>query len=333
MSEVKAHWQELAALSTSHDRHQIGLVDESTLLVNSYDELWCYDCTGDTWEKLKKCDDMDLMHQTISINTHTLKVYIFGDNGYIYCIQLKNDGGSWSSLGIVNKSNNHYHDGSHTASLIIDGQFHIFGGWNPQYKSHFIWNEDKQDLLEIHKFDDIDCSNSYQNALHYHSVVYLKSKNCLLILTEDTNKMYSYSLETNEASLLSLELPVIHTCHTGVVITRNEQYLIIFSPKDKQEIWIIDLNINEIRKSDIKCKHTSVAMVVLRDDLSKSRIIAFGFIRQCWNLKEFSKTRYPEKEIIIMIMTYLVQEIIHVLRPGKHYCINADDIINFSHKV
>eukprot|EP01084_Bolivina_argentea_P314152 544124_1 len=106
------------------------LVEEGTEL----DSLWTYDICNENYTKkldMSSWIELDQVHHyTSSFDNNKSLVYLFGENAKIVKINLKTKQ--------FELSLQRFHDGSHSKSLFINNQFHIFGGWFTKDKSHFI---------------------------------------------------------------------------------------------------------------------------------------------------------------------------------------------------
>eukprot|EP01084_Bolivina_argentea_P038562 71318_1 len=105
-------------------------------------EIWIYNVCNNHYTELDiynvheniVCEN--IRHYTASLNDNKSFLYLFGESGKIIKLNLKT-----KKFEISNKS---YHNGWGSRSLFINGQFHIFGGYNKKDKYHFIWNENKK---------------------------------------------------------------------------------------------------------------------------------------------------------------------------------------------
>eukprot|EP01084_Bolivina_argentea_P304366 525609_1 len=112
--------------------------DDNALLI----EIWIYNICNDNYTNLNEIIvnytsiTEIIINYTASLNDNKSFLYLFGYSGRIIKLNLKT-----KQFEIANKS---YHYGNGSRSLFINGQFHIFGGWNEKDKYHFIWNENKK---------------------------------------------------------------------------------------------------------------------------------------------------------------------------------------------
>ena len=319
------HWQFLTDLPQTLTTH-------SKILVLNDDEILAYygDSAG-TWTtkypfckyKISKNEwiewfslkALNCSYATCAFNHDKSKLYMFGDPGYIHKIDLETKE--------YTTSQQKYHDGSHSRSLFVNGQYHIFGGWGDEYKSHYIWNEEEQDLMEICKFD----ASMIRGRLTAHSIFYLSSKQSILVIPRyDAGNIALYSLATNKYDELHYEAKERNTICS--VLTEDERYVICFTSKGIQfirEIFILDLNTMRFGKSKIESpKARSVCII---NDNYKREMCVFGYIRKCWNLPEFSGIDEAPNDIVMLIKSFVSFEMIYVLTPREFMCISVDDIL------
>ena len=283
--------------------------------VNIPNSLWKYNFFEDKWMKWYDYPkDMECTWSTSALNNDKTKLYMFGDPGYIITVDL--------TTGKFTTSHKIYHDGSHSKSLFYDGQFHIFGGWQGKDNSHFIWNEQRQDLLEIHKFDEI---TTY--ALNAFSLMYLSSQKSVLILHRHGG-LFSYSLVTNKCNKMELNVKSSEFLLDldEAVLTKDEQYVLMFmSKRDHIEITVLDLKSMKIGSAKTMPPANNAEFMMIREDKYKQEYVTFGYIRkENWN---------APNDIIRMIVAFLCFEVIHVLnstdmeQPG-HWSIDVDTILS-----
>eukprot|EP01084_Bolivina_argentea_P182288 314718_1 len=125
--------------------------DSDQYFSTSVSELWKYNIDNDTYSNVVASTNVKNRWYSASLNDDKSLLYLFGESGHIIQINLKTKK--------VTISNRKFHDGTHSQTLFINGKFHIFGGWKIENKSHFIWDENKQNLIEIYKFETMEPVN------------------------------------------------------------------------------------------------------------------------------------------------------------------------------
>eukprot|EP01084_Bolivina_argentea_P069844 127017_1 len=203
MTQSQINWTKNTNPSFSSSVSHIFKLNETELLIlvgwHTFDSLWTYNILNKNYTKmfdvlaLFEIELDEVYNYTASLDNKKLLLYLFGENGKIVKINLRTEQ--------IELSSQIYHDGSCSKSLFINNQFHIFGGWDKKDKSHFIWNENKQHLVGICKFEQIE------NTLYAHSIQYSKSKNSILIIQYMSKQIYLYSLSTNKITQFPMNLP------------------------------------------------------------------------------------------------------------------------------
>eukprot|EP01084_Bolivina_argentea_P231281 390059_1 len=160
-------------------------------------EIWIYNIWNDNYTKLidEKSVNKIIQFYTASLNNNKSFLYLFGESGKIIKLNLKA-----KQFEVSNRS---YHCGSNSRSLFINGQFHIFGGWDAKDKYHFILDENKKELIKVYFFEQIE------GILCDHFIHYFKTKNSVLIIPNECKDIYLYSLSTNKCQIYPIQIPEI----------------------------------------------------------------------------------------------------------------------------
>ena len=258
------------------------------------------------WHKYPTTDNNIIFEFSSSaLNDEKTKLYIFGHPGFVVIVDL-ND-------GTFTASNKQYHDGAHCKTIYANGQFHIFGGWHRENKSHSTWNDEMKELREMHKFDemvDVD-------ALNRSALVYSKSTNTVYFMDwYSTKSVYSYDLKTHKCIKTEIVRDQLEIYET--VMTNDDQYIIAFS---FYKIHVIDMG---------KMKFLNKTLDITGDDLTVGRaciknndviagIVTIGYVHQ------YSK-QFP-KDIIGVISKYIAMETIFMINNGRVWSVEVNDII------
>eukprot|EP01084_Bolivina_argentea_P194015 332848_1 len=177
-----------------------------------------------------------------------------------------------------------------------------------------------------------------EDALYGHFVHYLKTNNSVLIIPDKCSYIYLYSLSTNKCDILAMNTSNSVSCgilpisYPSCVLSRNEHYLIAFSYFNTDvrsdvhtDIFLFDLKIRKTWKSNIE--NNEGTEVTIRSDMKKEELLCFGYLRQCWNSQEFLNIRFLSNDLIQCMNAYFSIEIIHIMNPTDHLCINIDNFI------
>eukprot|EP01084_Bolivina_argentea_P092007 165585_1 len=322
MSEFNSCWRKLNcqdSLMSCHKNIHV-LNDNELLIVPRMDKdvdvsLWNYNINNNSFTKWFECPkDIVCKHQTSALNEDKTILYMFGELGEIITVDLKT-----GKFTVVNDER--YHDGSHSKSLFINGQFHIFGGWVNVNKSHFIWNEEEKQLIEMYKFKEM----KNIGPLHRHSVMYCASQNTVLIIHWANCTIYSYSLNTNECIQLPFE-PSEHfkKYFEQAILTSNEQFVICFI-NSASEIDILDLKTLTLKKSKVSMPVSNGQIYLcLRSNKGRADKVTNGYIRKYFDFV----LNFIPNDIIGIIQSFVCFEVIHLFNEESHLTINVDVLIN-----
>eukprot|EP01084_Bolivina_argentea_P017119 31973_1 len=281
---------------------------------------------------LKYPNGLDTRYNTASLNTNKTLLYILNTNGKVIEVDLKKETFTTFNGYSAGVGFGMLLCGAHAKSLFINGQFHVFGGWYRQTASHFIWDKQQQILKEIYKYKFIDINH----ALHKHAVLHIKRRKSVLIIVESqsfSDKIYEYSLMTNECNLLPLKL-TDEMFDPYCVVSKNEQFVIINgnNSSDKCTINILDLKQMVIRESKVNipmCDETRVLQPVIINDDNMDELCVFGYVHKLWKLPQFTNMQQIPFYLIKLIKCWYSNEIIHIFNtsgPG-HWAINLDEIL------
>ena len=284
--------------------------------------IWKYTIKQNKWIKsydfpMEKCG-----YPTAALNHDKSTLYIFGDPGFILIMDLKN--------GKFMQTERKFHDGSHCRSLFINGQFHVFGGWDEEAKAHFVWNENLKNLIKIHDFNGMQ----HMTRLTSQQMIYLPSKQSALIIPSDGYHHFLYSLETNKCDELSVKSDdenLTERLISAAVITKGEKYIICAGGRfQNRGIYVIDTETWKIYDPKIKCELSYVSACISNNDY-KAEMSVFGYIRYCWKLFELSgmDIDYPPRDVINMIKSFISYEIMYILDSTNKnlWSVHVDQIL------
>ena len=268
---------------------------------NQIKSLWRYNFHTDKWIKWHNYPDNihSFKWSTSALNNDKTKLYIFGDPGYVTTVDLV--------TGKFMQSSREFHDGAHTRCLWYNGQFHVFGGWNVENRALYVWNEKKQNLMEIHKYD-----------CHAYNLMYISSTKSALMI-DPSHGLFLYSLITNKCDRIKIVNDDTFNWFivNKAVLTKNEQYVVMFLD-DVYDITVLDLNTMKIGKSALKAPVSTVNNLIIRDDIYKQQYLSFGYIRN-------EKLEIPN-DIVRIIACYVKFEILHILNPSGHWSVDVEKI-------
>eukprot|EP01084_Bolivina_argentea_P284062 486699_1 len=217
----------------------------------------------------------------------------------------------------------------------INGKLHIIDKINEQ---HWIYDENTQ------SWNDEKLQNVSDHVI---GLVYVSSKQRILLVDPPLNLIHSYCMITNKWSDIHMELPY-ELRDFGVSLTTDERYIIITGGKQKmnfehiprqnyrnnffwtQNIYLIDLKEMKLLKSDMVIPKCTGCNSIIVNDKRKDELVVYGFIRQCWNEYDIGLDNLPPKYIVKLIgLRYCIQYL-HVLEyygGQSHWRISIDDIV------
>ena len=226
--------------------------------------------------------------------------------------------------------------GHSAASLFIDNNFHVLGGYYD--RKHHMLKSGEDEFIEMHIFDE------FARYITGGKSVHIASKNQLLfmggfgkcILWSDN--IYSCDLTTMKWKMSNLKLPV-EMSDFGVTLSNDERYLIIFGGKTRKGatdlIYALEMNGDDNmkwRESKVKCPERGEVHTVKMEDQSFSDLIIYGYIRQ------YLEIEYPPSDIMGILNDWYCQECVHFFCVAAedyskyyatHYVADLNDILQF----
>ena len=294
------------------DYINLHFIEEDLLLVpmiNSSKSLWRYNFAKNEWNEWHKFDKISaqISYHTSKMNDDQTKLYVFGDPGTIAVIDLK--------TGEIVESNRQFHDGAHSRSLYIDNQFHVFGGWNEYGRAHFVYDEEKKELNEIHKFN---FAGDAPDNLAHHAVCYIESINSAFIVHNIDSRVYLYSLNSNKCQLLDyVKVVEKHFFHKAFWLGDNRILLYASS-----WIGILDLGLEKISECALKTPE-NVDYPLMKSDEHKRKMVVFGYIHQ---QRELEDNNIP-MDIIKIIKSFCSFDYLYFIGYGEYFSLDVDEII------
>lgn len=228
-------------------------------------------------------------------------------------------------------------------SVYIHPKLHVFGhianhvSYNYE-TGYFQSNEDLMLLPPPHRFSS-------------QSMVHIPSKNKLLFFGEGMEEhIVSYDVTTGKYRILDyVTLPTKNAYHPGVLLTKDEKYVLIFigfsdddfgyefvmgeprfwTKKTECAIMVLDTETNVLYSSVCAFPRSDVrsTQAFLVDNEKLNSMIINGYIRQYWKQDPRS---IPVDLIDILLMYYEEAEVHLVEREtGQHWKIPLHDILQF----
>ena len=189
------------------------------------------------------------------------------------------------------------------------------------------------------------------------SMVYIKSQMKLAFIGRifHGESVLTYHVSHNKwktMKRIQLKAKGLNPAGLGVVITKDQRYIIIFGayvfrtkgtdPYCESEagelyydnmIEIVNLKNNSCRISNVKLPKTwrkdSYLHAFLVDNIDATDIIINAYLRDCWKHKDFLNMKKLASELIELIIQFHHQEYVHLIQrnSGKHWKISLDKIL------
>ena len=93
-------------------------------------------------------------------------------------------------------------------------------------------------------------------------------------------------------------------------------------------IWIMDIDTMEFSECKIMCPEANNYHAINMSDRGNADLLMFGYIRDLWELSEFSDILYPPDGLIKLMAMFCSTEVIHLISEhGEHCKIALADIL------
>lgn len=220
-------------------------------------------------------------------------------------------------------------NGNFSTLIVIDNKLHQIGGGDKPI--HSMWDLSKlQD--ENYKKVEYKLHGSQTERLRNTGLIYLKSRNCLLLFggarrNDPSDSIHEFSLTDNKWIELNTKLPR-RVSEFGIVKTRSERYVIIMGGSMRDEIYIFDTRDNTIKTSKIKTPVRENFHAAITNN--NNEMLTFAFIRDCYRDKEFEDVPQIPLSLMDLIAEWCINDEIYLLQlaEGHHWRINVDTILN-----
>eukprot|EP01084_Bolivina_argentea_P302323 521817_1 len=209
----------------------------------------------------------------------------------------------------------------------VDGIIHKIGGYNNA--KHLIWNNEKNELLEIYDFNKEEGIEMIYAA----SAVYVPSKG-IIVMFGAASHIWKYCIATNEWKKVK-GITFGYYGHS-VALSSDEAYIVIAGGHDKaynkvNMMHVLDIrddNNYVLRKCSIKCPMSGRHKIVRSGGGLKDQLLVTGYIKQ-------SVKSLPALDIINLIQRWYYEETIHWIqrqnrtnyKKQNHFVINIKQII------
>ena len=283
--------------------------------VGEADGLYTYDTKKNDWELFTKYpEDLVSSSHCLAYNETKNELYVYGFHARIAKFDINT-----KTCKLCKETKTF---GSYPSGLFINDKYHIIGG--SYSNSHSIYNETENIFESFHEFP------TFQDQQIIHSIkrgiVYLFAKG---VNKHDIFGIWEYKIREKEWRKTETKLPK-QLSEFGCVITNDERFILIFGGYDENdiddsdEIFIMNLDTMEIKKSDVKCPMGGrFRAAYCYDRGEKMDILIAGYVGK------YGVDGYIPKEIMKMMEMFCCQDYVHLVEKdsSKHWRINVDEIL------
>ena len=139
-----------------------------------------------------------------------------------------------------------------------------------------------------------------------------------------------YSLESNEWT--KVENVIFARMMFDAVLTSNQRYIVICGGSFSESIHVLDMKTEnewQLRKSTIVLpKKEHCKLLITGGFESKDEVLVIGYIRNCFQSKEFENIQLPPTYIMMMVAERYRAEMIHWIKDNEHHAIYLKDLLS-----
>ena len=223
--------------------------------------------------------------------------------------------------------------------IVIANQIYIINNVN----DYCIGNIQRKRFVRVH---DTLSKHELTNG-HRHKTVYVSSKQCILLLPNNTNRYcatpptkypWTYCLKTQKWKQIR-NVSFEDLSHLEAVLTSNQRYVVIFAENasKRQTVSILDMKDDsewKIKKCNFnvpKRAHNNWGFVLRTGGIdSHDETLVIGFIRDSFEEKEFEDIQLPPMYLMKLVEEKYSAEIIHIVFRDrrKRWLIYLKDILD-----
>ena len=337
---AKAAWNKLPNLPKA-DFGDVTNLNHAELVLVTLNKAYKYNYIKNEW-KLWIEHNRALKYEKIAYNKSNHKLYCSGTGGYgrMMIIDTKTENIEQFSPTFD------VYDNQYPNLVNVGQDIHVIGG--SQCSKHFIWNDESKELDEIFDFSTIEneaikgvgdedgnivmethsisLSGSDEDFLSGSCLIYVSSQDLLLIFGGPLKNIHQFSLATNTWTVWNDKLDCSFS-YGIAVLTNDERYVIIVGSFGSDEIYVLDLRQELLKKSAIRCPESGSHLAAISSNIQMDDLMVNGYIR-------FIHDEVPP-EIVGLILKYYTVEMLHWMAykkstiPRGHYMIPVNDIIKF----
>eukprot|EP01084_Bolivina_argentea_P066723 121645_1 len=346
-------------------------INQHSVIVIADGICYYYNCVCNEWKILVKIESLKDKIKTISINHCTNNVYILSIQNNKAIITSLN----YKQFTKINtfKMANYLDNTCNVLSVCANSEYHLICTNNitkystkPIVSCHFVWNQRKNKLDKIHKFNSNHSNGQF---------IYITSQNILLLISlrNHEKEIWCYSLIVKKwskwcvknlqnrffVSTKKIEWQITGSIiNFSCVLTADERFVVIFGGESPRQIfdfystdfynlvWLLDIKCQSFHQLKMKCplkKCTRNLGRVIFNHINKpiykaivinnsywSMILIFAYFGSCWVKTEKANMNILPDEIAHVILNmHGVDSLVHLFSQNgqAHYKMSIDAII------
>ena len=305
--------------------------------------LYKYNTISNEWKLILKYPaEFESAGHRICYDAESNAIYMYGIKSQMININL--------TTMKINVYATDYDVGYYPTLLMLNSKCHIILGRKSIY--HYKWNSNLNKMEEVFKFSQFE-NNEAQDTYYFSiqsstpgldapGIIHIKSQNKLLLFggwnpanpNQCSDEIFEYNINNKDvkwAKLDDVKLPLDMNDFTWV-LSRNEEYLIIFGGEDIdgdriENIFILDLSSMQFYSSRIKLTCQGRAHAVSMHN-ERYRLLISGFVR---NISNEYDMNIP-MDLVQLLGNYFATDTVYLLENGgKLNRIEMNDILNGKH--
>ena len=325
---------------------EIKNINENSFIISPYTkagshDIWKYDAISDNLQPLSVySESLNTRYHSVCYIPEIESIFLFtpSSKAPIVLIDINT-----KALSLMKYFDQHIMSIRYPCLLCIDGDIHLFGGTTNS--KHIQWNYKTKSFKYMYDFvDDMDVSEGI--------ALYLRSKKVIVCIGGDKeneddffsverdcySKIYISNLGSNEWKMIQEKCPWKVTM--AAVLTSDENHVIIAGIKGDDEgddIYVLnikDLDNVTLSKSKIKCPKPGLHHLLKSGDIQRNELLVMGYIRNLFNSDEFHGATELPMEILMLIVKWHHNEMIHWIewnskqKENEHYEISVSSILS-----
>ena len=203
--------------------------------------------------------------------------------------------------------------------IVIDGRYHVIGGWRNH--RHLVFNPQSHKLDTLHDFDGYIGMGNIARIL--------RMKNKLFVC--DTVNMHEYDIGNDKWKKMDVTMPNFGRGGFEATVAFKKEYILLFDRGESHGIWIYSVHDKKLTKSKLKCpgsySHLQAFSIHNKED---DELAVFGFVRRQWKLSEIADYLFPPYYLLKLMHGFYWNECVHLIGQydGKHWRIDIFDILD-----